>query len=339
MKRIESFDLARGLAIFFMIVQHVVLTYGTPQVNNSDIGGFILLLGYSAAPVFLFLMGVFFIYSKKRTVDKLYRGLKLFLLGYLLNFFHLTLPIIIGLKLGILTPETVQYHSLVESFFIIDLLQFAGLAYVIMALLEKSLKKIYLFVLLAFIVGLVSPILSSLYTGNMFFDCFLKTLWGTDETVVFPLLPWLAYPLFGIAFGMVLKKADNANVFFKKSTNIGFLLLIFGALVCLTNLSSYFENHYWNNFGVMILWFGFILVWLPICRWIVDKFPSRIKDILFYWSKNITVVYCIQWVIISWGILLLGGMHNQELPIVLLLMVVVMVLTHLSTKIYNLKYS
>ena len=57
-ERVRGFDLARGLAVLFMILVHVLWHWGAPDTWTSPIGQVISFLGGpTAAPVFMFLMG------------------------------------------------------------------------------------------------------------------------------------------------------------------------------------------------------------------------------------------------------------------------------------------
>ncbi len=63
--RLRAIDLARGLAVFFMILVHVLITYSAPDVEHSLFGEIVGFQGGPpAAPVFMALMGISFYYSK-----------------------------------------------------------------------------------------------------------------------------------------------------------------------------------------------------------------------------------------------------------------------------------
>jgi uncharacterized membrane protein len=64
--RLMSIDLARGLAVFFMIAVHTLDVFACQEVKNSVLGQIIEFLGGPpAAPVFMTLMGFSFIFSRK----------------------------------------------------------------------------------------------------------------------------------------------------------------------------------------------------------------------------------------------------------------------------------
>ena len=64
--RVLAFDLARGLAVFFMILIHVMRHWGEPSTWTTPIGILASFLGGPpAAPVFMFLMGASVAFSRR----------------------------------------------------------------------------------------------------------------------------------------------------------------------------------------------------------------------------------------------------------------------------------
>ena len=92
--RIKFFDFARGIAIFFMILQHAVIVFDKSSGYDSELGRALILLGTApAAPVFMFIMGVFFIHRHPGDMSYgIKRGLKIWALGYVLNLVRFCLP-------------------------------------------------------------------------------------------------------------------------------------------------------------------------------------------------------------------------------------------------------
>src|SRR6056297_615496 len=82
-QRLHFMDMGRFFAIFFMVLSHVELTYGTETLLESYPGLIIdSLAGPPAAPVFMFSMGFFVVFTKKTDIRSgLLRGLKIFFLG------------------------------------------------------------------------------------------------------------------------------------------------------------------------------------------------------------------------------------------------------------------
>lgn len=88
----------RGLAVFFMILQHAIIIHErTSGEGNTILGNLFVFLGTApAAPVFIFIMSVFFIKSNKPLKQNILRGLKLFVFGYILNLLRFTIPVFLA---------------------------------------------------------------------------------------------------------------------------------------------------------------------------------------------------------------------------------------------------
>ena len=81
--RLRFLDLARGIAIILMVLQHVQLVFTTNSGQDSALGQVFLLLGTApAAPVFMVTMGFLFGSSTRTGVRRgIVHGLQLLALG------------------------------------------------------------------------------------------------------------------------------------------------------------------------------------------------------------------------------------------------------------------
>ena len=98
--RIAFLDFARGLAIVFMIMQHAMLYYAVGSGLQSNLGKLVVISGTApAAPVFMLIMGIFFMRAKTAGLRYgVVRGLKLLALGYLLNALRFAIPAVIWFR-------------------------------------------------------------------------------------------------------------------------------------------------------------------------------------------------------------------------------------------------
>ena len=126
-KRYLELDVARGLAIVFMILIHVMEYLPLESVINSLPGEIIAFLGtVPSAPVFMLIMGAGVVLSRRNTpMSLLKRGLLIFSTGYLLNLLRGSLPALLG---WLFTGEALYRGYVLETLFSVDILQFAGLA-------------------------------------------------------------------------------------------------------------------------------------------------------------------------------------------------------------------
>lgn len=324
--RIASLDLARGLAVLFMVMVHVMQQYGTPGLNDSLVGSLIEFLGGPpAAPVFMFLMGTSLALSTRATLKRLiFRGLKLLLLAYFLNFLRFTLPIFLGLRSSFITLDDIAPYTPASLFWIVDILQFAGLALIVLALVRRFLPKPAIWLILAASVAIGSPLLWGRMSGNPVVDWLLTLLWGMGgEDVAFPVFPWLCYPLTGMTFGFWLSTSCDRKTLFKRTAGAGLGLLALGTGIILTNPDFHIGDYWRSGPGALIWITGFVLLWLAICEWLVKSIPvNAVFHLLYYWSIHVTVFYFLQWVIIGWGTGIVGYQEQGWLPVVVLMIIV-----------------
>ena len=225
--RLLSIDLARGMAVFFMIAVHTLEVFANPEVKNSIFGQIIEFLGGPpAAPVFMTLMGFSFIYSRKSELKpKLLRGFKIFLTGYILNIIRGVIPFTLSTYLNMDIAKTFQIEPLnaYTILTIVDILQFAGIALMIMAIIQALNINKYLVLLSAFVMSMISPFLWGIKLDLPIIDQLLELIWGDQpiecsfiaNKIAFPVFPWLTFPLLGMFLGETVKNSNDSNRIFK----------------------------------------------------------------------------------------------------------------------------
>ncbi len=307
----------RGLAIFFMIMQHTMIIHElTGGEGNTIIGNIFILLGTApAAPVFMFIMGLFIMKSKKSSKDVFLRGVKLLGLGYALNLLRFTLPMLIAGEQGA-----------ISMFFGVDILQLAGLSFMMAAFLRKFAKNKFIFPVLIVVILLVSPYLWG--SGNVIFDL----LWGAGGNVAFPFFSWCIYPMLGMYLSPHLLHVSLSNQTKKHLLVWGIAIGVIGFLTLDLFPASDYSRY---GLGASFMIISFVFLWLLVCEFLINKITimreNRISKLLFYWSENVTDVYIIQWVIYGWSMLLIGA--NEQIDFVALMIgFIVLALTHVLIK-------
>jgi uncharacterized membrane protein len=335
--RWREFDLARGLAIAFMVAVHVLEQYATPSVTESLFGQVVEELGgVPAAPVFVFLMGVSLALSRHADPRRqIRRALGLLLLGYALNFLRGSLPLWLGTHLGLIAPDAFAPYSPASLFWLVDILQFAGLALLILVLVRRALPWPPAWLTLAALVALVSPWLWGRMLGAPLPDIVLTLLWGRGgEWVAFPVFPWIAYALCGMSFGAWLAASRHPDQLFRRAAWAGAALLAGGGAVTLTD-SAFHLGDYWRTgpAGVVAIT-GIVLLWLAACRAIVARVPANaVFDRLYAWSAQVTPFYVLHWLIVGW-LALAVARHSLGYGGVLATMVGVAAATDLATRLW-----
>jgi len=306
--RLRFLDLARGLAIIFMVFQHVQIVFAVDAGEASALGqGFLLLGTAPAAPVFMVVMG--FLYGSSASSDVrsgVVRGLKLFAFGYALNILRFVIP---GLLAG--WNPTVQAFLGPEwwgPFFEVDILQLAGLSLALLAPVKRYVRDPRAVLALAAGVVVVSPLLWGV--GGSFV---LDPLWGVGEHVSFPFFPWVAYPLLGLALAGFAAVATSASRVVRSWVVAGAASLLVGAAIAVLTPADTgilaFGDYYRSGLPVQLMLAGFVLLWLSLMWWLDERLSWRvIPRYLTSLSRNITAIYVIQWMLIGWLAIVLGVM-------------------------------
>lgn len=325
-------DIAKGFAILFMIWVHTAETFSAGTgLGYAIVDNF--LGGPFAAPVFMVCMGIGMRYGRKTDVkDFVKRGIELLLIGLILNIFRYVLPM---LTVYAFSGEKL-YLNTFTFLFGVDILEFAGLAFLFFALAKKLKWKDSTLLIIAAVASALGALLKWTTTGNMYIDQFTGYIWGNDDAqTYFPFLNWIIFPVFGYLFAKLFRHLADKKTFYLKASiaggvlGLGYLIL---AYVFKFSFGMYGENGYYYFLGpidtiaVLLLVvgiFGFDYLLLSV----QDTLPVRaLRDM----SKNINTVYCIQWTLIGvTGILFSGVIFPEDgltfVPMTFLAAVVVMI--------------
>ncbi len=310
--RLRFLDLARGLAIIFMVLQHVQLVFALGYGEASVLGqGFLLLGTAPAAPVFMVVMG--FLYGSSAGDDirsGVMRGLKLCAFGYVLNVFRFIIPVL--LTGGGPAVQVLLGPDWWGPFFEIDILQLAGLSLALLAPVKRYVRDPRVVLAMAAGVATVSPLLWGSGGGVV-----LDPLWGVGDWVSFPLFPWMTYPLLGLSLAGFTVRATSDRRLIRSWTYAGTAALLVGAAVVVlapaeTGVLA-FGDYYRSGLPVQFMLAGFVLLWLSLMWWLDERLSWRvIPRYLTSLSRNITAIYVIQWVLIGWLAIVFGVMNQPS---------------------------
>ena len=326
--RLRFLDLARGLAIVFMVFQHVQIIFAVGFGEDSALGVTFLLLGTApAAPVFMVAMGFLFGGSSRTGVRTgVVRGLQLFALGYVLNLVRFAVPLLVA---GDPHALDVFGGTWWGPLFEIDILQLAGLSLIVLGPVKRYVRDPRLVLALAAAVAMVAPLLWGVGGGSVALD----PLWGIGEWVSFPLFPWLAYPLLGLALAGLTARATSAPRLMRGWALAGACAALAGvALLAFAPGPGgilAFGDYYRSGLPVQLLLAGFVLLWLPLLWWLDRRLSwILVPRYLTSLSRTITPVYLIQWALIGW-LAIVFGVFDQPSWVAALIGVPVLVASHL----------
>jgi hypothetical protein len=309
------------------------MLYSDPSIVNTLLGKCLVAIAEGpGAQLFMLLMGVNFTFRKKHSNKQiLIRSAKLIAAGYILNILKFSIPYNLELlPEKLLQDLAVNKSNALQSLTGIgDILHFASFALVILHLVYKHNHYHTLAICLAIIITFSSPYLWDLHTGNSNLDYLLSLANGQPPKVFFPLLPWLVYPIFGLYIGHCLQKAHERTINYCG---------IFGAVMLITGLTfdQLYPVHYAAGFyrtgPAATIWHtGIVLITLFAWQLISHQFKTNLFfRLLNYSSRNITILYFIQWVIILW-LLPIFGYHTLNTTSSIYVMLAISINTYLLT--------
>jgi len=337
-ERVRAFDLARGLAIVFMIGVHVLWHWGAPDTWTSPIGQVISFLGGpTAAPVFMFLMGASLAFSSRSSFASLaVRGLWLLWLGYLLNFLRGVIPAYLGLSAGVVTADQIAPFTLPWLATTVDVHHMAGLSLIAIAALRLAARPSWIWLAIAALIVLTGPVVRGLQFGTPLLDGPLTPVLGGAPNVYYAVVPWIAFPLCGAVFGSVVARAPagtGRTRVFRWAALLGLGLCAAGIAWFTIDPPSFDVGTYWRmppSYFVGIT--GLVLVWLWVCDLVVRHVrANRVFGFLYGWSASVIAIYFTHWLVVGWGVGVFG-FRSQPLAGALVGIVVAIAATALLSR-------
>lgn len=291
-------DLMKGIAVVLMIQVHLLEVFAHPALQNSTLGKVSLFLGGSfVAPVFMVLLGYFIAVGNATTLQLLKRGIVLFCAGMLLNLL-MNLNLIMAVNKGELKVDLMPYV------FGVDILHVAGLSCLVMGMLKPALDKLPFVRALAALAAAGAPHFLLPATpheeGSVYI---LSFFYGLTKWSYFPLFPWLAYPLAGMAFYSILKRPDVIS--FLAKLKGWFIVLLFMIFMLLTGsyafqIASHLSAYYHHGLSFFSWNCAFLLFYVWLTKIMNNRLGLRPPGRSLKWmGKNVTLIYMIQWVIIG----------------------------------------
>ena len=309
-ERQYNLDLMKALAVICMLFCHPVWRLGVYRTGYENEFWYMFADGILGAFCvvahgFMFAMGVGVIYSRKNSPKELIRrGIKLFLMGYVLNFLR---DGMYYLAYGIFTGEYLD--STLQSLFCPDILHFAGLALIATGLFRKMrLKEHYIFII-ALILSVISTLSAPAYTGNYVLNLILGSfIFTTLDTSHFCFFNWYIFVATGLIFGRILQETRNKDALYKR-------LLIPSGIIAIVYLSVWYfivvsipaGDSYMTDesiYSTVNLLDASGL--LSIDLFVLSGFHFLLKiagqsrfSIMFEMSRNLTSIYFIHWCILG----------------------------------------
>lgn len=290
-------DLLKGIAVVMMVQVHLTELFALPAFYESPVGSLSLFMGGPpAAPVFMAVMGYFVARKAVPPLSLLMRGIKLIMLGLLLNIglnFNLLIRFSQGKIIGI-DPWTYVFG--------VDILFLAGISLMVFAGLKVLLKKNLLFWLITLLITILASSQLSIFASENRSVLFIQSFFtGVTSWSYFPFFPWFSYPLAGYIFYLLSKQYHLVRL--NNFMGIIWIVLLLALSISFLfgfktsiNLSAYYHHEY-----LFVIWvFGFLIWWTISWYYLVKKIPdNHVFRYLQFCGKNVTVFYVIQWLLIG----------------------------------------
>ncbi len=305
MKRIFSLDLARGFTVLMIAPIHSVMLYSENSVRNTLLSNFLAFVAeWHGAQVFMLIMGISFSFSKDRDLEPAFeKAGYLMVYAYMLNLLKFVIPHFFGwLPTSLLELLQVDpgIHGYTQLFLLGDILHFAALSLIILAIIFKFKNYEKVAVWISVIICLSAPLLWDSTSNSGLINYSLELLGGQPPRVYFPLLPWLIYSLIGLAIGKEIQK-EKSWLGFDSFWIPGLLLVIIGFVFKYFLHDVEFSSFYRTTPLDTMIHVGFVLVMLSVWHWISRNVkPNYIFKLLCFASRRITRMYIIQWILIIW---------------------------------------
>ncbi|MBK1897637.1 heparan-alpha-glucosaminide N-acetyltransferase domain-containing protein [Chryseobacterium paridis] len=336
-RRILALDIIKGMSVIGMIIIHTLLIYANVKSQyETAVGSFIVFLGRGTS-IFMICMGFTFMTSSHQSLkSSIKRGGLLLLAAFFMNFMKFMIPVIFGFapdnfiqKYGWHAPIEQQYVYLVQ---LGDILQLAGMSLLVIGFIRKYVKNKYGILAIGLFVALVSREVNGINTDVPVINYVLDLIFNNDYPayVYFSVFPWMSFIIIGMFFGKWFQELNyDSKQLFKKMLYVGLLFVAVGAPLVFLYGDYNYNGFYHMGPGGVIYFAGWTLIFL----WAIFNISSRIKEnnfmkILKYCSRNLTSMYMIQWILISWGKGIFGY-RQHGIPFVLLLIVLYIILTFL----------
>lgn len=312
-------DWFRFVLIYRLAIVHVFVdgtppakldVLGIPYYFDSVVGGVI------GATRFMIVMGIGLSFTRHGTPKELFkRGVKIGLIGIVLNFFRYLIPSLIGYSI---TGDAAKYiDELPYLFFGNDILQFAALAMIFMSFLLFLKLNPPKILGISLLMSLIGTIFRSVDLHNNVLNVIAGHFIGIETASGnpyiysdFPLIIWFIFYAFGYIFGYYYQRLKDKDKFYK---TVAPVCLVIGAAFCIWEIiggfgmmmgagaNVFYHMHTGEAVISILCCIGTMMVYWFVSKRIPQKFRKTIEKV----SRNINTIYCIHWVLVWWTVDLL----------------------------------
>ena len=231
-------------------------------------------------------------------------------------------------------PECIEY---VYLFFEADILQFAALAILVIALFKKLNLKPYVMVIIAALCSVAGQLLQWVSTGSTIGDIITGFIWRSNDYSYFPLFSWLIFPVCGYVFGGIWQRLQNKETFFRLVTPVSWVIsIVYFASMAFWG-KYYLSGGDYYGLGILDAVFAFIVCFAMMgLGYYLAKCGGRISNWLRSLGNRVTSVYCIHYTLYAFLYLFLICVLEDYISqwVLIPVSVVVLVASDLLSRLY-----
>lgn len=303
MNRIKELDLVKSFVIIIsMIGIHVLydLAELTPSVPVQILN---VLATDMGAPMFMFCMGVTLGFSRRQDAASwLRRGIHLITIGMFLNMLRYGPMAFASHAAG--DPELVKGLA---QIFNVDILQFAGLAFMLLALCKRLRMGTWALLALALAMNVAGTLLTGHFTQSYVANQLLGYFYHTPVCSCFPLLNWFLFVAAGNAMGRLYRQSPCFDRRLRWILPLCGVVAVAHQYLSITGQAPMFKTlqNDWEFYSMatpdaLCVAFGVAPFMLGLFRLAARAIPERWVRVLAYPARHINQYYCISWVWIMW---------------------------------------
>lgn len=312
-KRQNELDLLKSVTIFVMIFGHITEVLFSRQWEDLEFCDitlpwqiFYIVANSIVAFSFMFSMGCSIPFSRNQNSRFwMLRGIKLIFAWFMLHLLYvypLASIFAAEYKMGL-------WEFAVYIFCSSDILFFAGVFFLFIGILRKFnaglrgmfLASVILFAVSNFIKYTPSSMLMGTIMGN-----FIST-----EEAAFPFFNWIIAPMTGMCWGTMLRHCTNKNKLYSITGTLGVIgtaiLLVILYIKGYTSGEEFarltdVQIFYNANIATLAISCTLLAIVLSFYYFVTQLIQAQwFTKTYHYLAKELTNIYCIQWVIIPWA--------------------------------------
>lgn len=320
--RLIEMDAAKSILVLALPFIHIAIVCLPAGQLEYGIGFFLdsIIGGPFSMPMYIFSMGICLSYSR-RTADAkriAMKGVKIGIIGLALQLCRYLIPYTITY---LVTGNDYYRTWGVLLFLSFDVLQFASLALLALAVFIYFKVPDWALLLFGLVCSIVGTLLNGIDFGSPLANSLMGLIMGTEDPELliesrFPFLNWFLIPASGYVFGKLLVRCIDKDRFYRIVGNPAAAFSVIYMGIMIPNRLGQFapgENAYYHATTNELLFEILLSITvLSTMNGIVKIFPESFQRIPRFVASHLTRFYFIHWILITVFIeCIYGSIHGD----------------------------